>query len=541
MKRTHALLAVLAAVALFGLPNLLFPFGRDQGNYAYAAWVWLDGAALYRDVFVFKPPATVFVHALAITLFGPSMTAIRVLDLAWTAAIALTTASVARRMGGDRTVAAVAGILYALVYDQQTYWSTAQTDGWMNLPMLLALRLALDDEERLPLLETFAVGVLVGVAMVFKYTAAVALLPVGVAMAARLWRQRRSGDERPVVATVLRRAAVLAVGVALPLAALAGWLLGTGAWAAFVDCQVGLVTTYVSATRHYGPVQGVEKVISQLLTNEGMVTGGWAAAVGFGWMTVQAVRGRAPEQVIRLALVGSLFVAGVVSCVSQGKLFVYHYLPILPGLAIAGAVGIVDVGRWALDRRPLLRLPSAVRLLAWAALAVALFAGTRTPGRYQTLSNVLASPGGVEGHWHRSSAYKTTDFSLRDNLELADLLRKTTSADDRVFLWGFEPLVNYVAQRRTVSRFLYNYPFAVSWGNAAYENELLDALRAEPPAVFVVSSHDATPGVTGNPDDSAALFARFTELRAFVLANYGTPTTLRRFDVYRRKDLPPAP
>ena len=69
--------------------GLFFPFGRDQGNYAYPAWAWLDGQMPYRDVYVFKPPATVWVHALAQLLFGHSMVAVRILDLGWTVATAL--------------------------------------------------------------------------------------------------------------------------------------------------------------------------------------------------------------------------------------------------------------------------------------------------------------------------------------------------------------------------------------------------------------------------------------------------------------------
>ena len=112
--------------------------------------------------------------------------------------------------------------------------------------------------------------------------------------------------------------------------------------------------------------------------------------------------------------------------------------------------------------------------------------------------------------------------------------RRNTAAADRVFLWGFEPLVNYVAGRRTVSRFLYDYPFAVSWGNPAYEGELLDALTAAPPTLFVVSSKDATPGVTGNRADSKQLFERFDALHTFVAERYTLEKELARFDIYRR-------
>ena len=56
-------LYIVGFAALCGSVSLIYPFGRDQGSYGYAGWVLLDGGVPYRDVFVFKPPMTVVVHA----------------------------------------------------------------------------------------------------------------------------------------------------------------------------------------------------------------------------------------------------------------------------------------------------------------------------------------------------------------------------------------------------------------------------------------------------------------------------------------------
>jgi len=60
VRRGRALLA-FAAVALFALalraPVADIPFERDEGEYAYLAWRWLEGDVPYRDGFDQKPPA----------------------------------------------------------------------------------------------------------------------------------------------------------------------------------------------------------------------------------------------------------------------------------------------------------------------------------------------------------------------------------------------------------------------------------------------------------------------------------------------------
>ena len=128
---------------------------------------------------------------------------------------------------------------------------------------------------------------------------------------------------------------------------------------------------------------------------------------------------------------------------------------------------------------------------------------------------------------------------IDEQRQLVQVLRETTAVDDRVFVWGFDPAINVWAQRRTVSRFLYNYPFRVSWGNPAYEAELLAALRADPPEVFVVASKDRTTGVTGSRKDSAQLFAELEPLRAFVESHYARDRAVGRYTVYRLEPVTP--
>jgi len=56
-----------------GSVSLIYPFGRDQGSYAYAGWVLLDGGMPYLDVYAYKPPMNVLLHAPAIGVLGATV------------------------------------------------------------------------------------------------------------------------------------------------------------------------------------------------------------------------------------------------------------------------------------------------------------------------------------------------------------------------------------------------------------------------------------------------------------------------------------
>src|SRR5262245_10675214 len=73
------LLGLLAAWLL--LPSLFYPFGRDQGVFAYAGSVILRGGWPYRDVWDVKPPGIYYTYAAMLACTGSSMAGVRACDL----------------------------------------------------------------------------------------------------------------------------------------------------------------------------------------------------------------------------------------------------------------------------------------------------------------------------------------------------------------------------------------------------------------------------------------------------------------------------
>ena len=80
-RSLFVLIGLIVVITLIALPMITYPLGRDQGEFATIGRGILDGRIPYVDLWNPKPPAVFYVYALAMTLFGRTTEALRVIDL----------------------------------------------------------------------------------------------------------------------------------------------------------------------------------------------------------------------------------------------------------------------------------------------------------------------------------------------------------------------------------------------------------------------------------------------------------------------------
>jgi hypothetical protein len=197
----------------------------------------------------------------------------------------------------------------------------------------------------------------------------------------------------------------------------------------------------------------------------------------------------------------------------QGKFFPYHFLPVIAPLALLAVAG---------PARDLPRALSRLGRARWALAAIAaagLAALPPYPGRFRDLYEVVSGRLAEPDYWSRT-AFDTRDFSFRDDLTLVEFLRANTKPADRVNIWGFEPLMNFLAERGVVGRFGSSYPLTLAEELPELRREYLDAVRADPPEYFVVQRADAVPFALGHSKDSFTTFREFVELEEWVRERY---------------------
>lgn len=172
-------LAIGTAIVLAALSSLIEPPGRDQGVYLYAGRQILRGEILHRDLFDQRPPGMSLVYALGMALFGESMFGVHLIDLAWCLLMAGAVYLVGRQAFG-RSAGALAALLFGVSYQLFfNWWDSAQCDGLMTLPLVIAIYFTLLAEERGKGALYLAAGAFCGVAFWFKPNGAWIALALG--------------------------------------------------------------------------------------------------------------------------------------------------------------------------------------------------------------------------------------------------------------------------------------------------------------------------------------------------------------------------
>lgn len=511
---------VLAATLVFGSVSLIYPFGRDQGIHAYIASAALQGVTMYKDILMGVLPMTVMVHWLALVLFGHSMFALRLLDLLWTMATALCIFFFVQRAFRRSGFAALAAICYSVFYYNYNFWHSAQNDGFMNLPLAAALMIiAADGSERKPLPAVFA-GLFLGWALFFKYT--ILLLLPGVLLVVL----GRNGWRSPAA---WRSASLLLAGSLAAVLAVIAIMAVSGALPGFIEGQTRLAMPYAGVesarpgfwSQFLQLVQSFtrppDNIIPVLLGTLGLIP---ASAI---------LLERQPTGSTGIGLIFSWLLAALFSVIIQGKYFYYHYLPLLPPLAVLSGLALdtllQPVKKWFRTswRR--------VGLTAGGVLAVII--GTSYADRFRDLTGVVLGTMAYSDYL-TSSRFVTNDFSLAEQSALADYLAAETEPAEQIFVWGLDPLIGFLSRRQIATRFIYNFPLVSAWARPEYRDELLLQLRARPPAVFIVTHRDRLPWVTGHNRDSYEALMDISSLRQFLLENYELETRIGSYDVLRR-------
>jgi hypothetical protein len=131
-----------------------------------------------------------------------------------------------------------------------------------------------------------------------------------------------------------------------------------------------------------------------------------------------------------------------------------------------------------------------------------------------------------------ATLYSVADVSYGANRRVAEYLRRELAPTDFAFIWGFEPIIYDMSERRPASRYIYNVPQRVAWAKEQTRATLMAELDARPPKAIVVEHRDVFPVVTGDALDSADTLQRFPALAARISDNYALTTTIEDFDVY---------
>jgi len=470
-----ALLTILSIAVL--VPN--HPAGRDpaedSGVFFYVAQRLLDGSAPYRDIWDHKPPGVYFVDALGLALAG--RLGVWLVQVAFLISAALLGYGAIRREFGAG--AALVGSLAWLVTLPRLFLEFGQTSfvEFYALPLQFGALHLLKDSGVLRAGRGVAIGVLGGAALLLKPTLVGLWIAIGLVT---LFRDRRGA---------IAALGLVAVGALLPVAIVAGWAAAHSALGEMVDQAL----VYNRAYAAFAPVSDrVDAVITGLRLT---LPSGLALVAVAAWLYAVVMRRFAPT------LLGVALIAFPLELAlsTWGRGYHYYFIAWLPSMAILAAFAASELQRLV---HPRIALP---------ALALGVLVMSVLPALLVTRLAI------------------STDFGKA--AAAAAFVSANTRPADTVLIWGSHTEVLVLAERRSPTRYVYQYAALSTRGYATparVEEFLADLQRARPVLILDASMESfVTPplDVAGfrawvSPEPQYSPLPDLERVIQFVITNY---------------------
>lgn len=544
------LLAIFAIAAALRVPIANIPLERDEGEYAYIAQRWLDGAIPYQDAFDQKPPGVFVVYALTLLTLGGTPAAIHWAATIYTFGTLTLIFFLGRRLFSPAAGFAAAAFAAFLISDRGVLGQAANTETFMILPLTAGFLTTLLTVERQSIRWAFVTGVCAGLAILFKQVAATSFLFCFIYM---LWRS----DQR-----IRMAAATVAGGVCVVLPVVA-YFYGVGAFREFYDCVIGY-------NIHYSNLVPLHKYWDNFKGHTLLVLhNGWPV-YGLALVGVLAVGVRRRDFLVMLAVLGVLLLAGYLlfrngptpkqaktdavtqlyytvvafyilsmawqlfrwlkdeeqasnlerrsvasntpllllwglfgfAAVGIGGAFRHHYfLQIVPAVALLAGCGVQAICRWLWPSR---ENESLRAWLGFGVTATALICGVYSGQSYYSLK--------------RAPATKARDLYARnpfpESMSLARFLDGHTKPDDTALVFGSEPQIYFYAHRKSATRYIFIYPLMNNFPDTLQRQAdfLSEIQKNRPRYIVYVTPRQASGSFLTTPDTRKAFFDEFQAL-----------------------------
>jgi len=402
------------------------PLERDEGEYAYAGQLILQGIPPYQMAWNMKFPGAYYAYAGLMKLFGQSPAGIHEGLIVVTSLSIFLIFLIGRNLLND-----AGGLLAAAFFAQLcalpfTNGLACHATHFVVLFVNLAVYALLRREYGRPFLWAVVSGLALGCAILMTQQALFFGAAAGVWL---LWRTR---SNLPVA---LREGAVFALAAVLPPLLVVLGLVWAGVWDRFYLWTIQYARAYVA-------------VISFVVAPRQFVTGIWPIfnqAVAVWWLgLIGLALVFLPGAVRRAALCGAaLFLAGLAATIPGFYFRGHYFLMLMPGLALLCAATVQ-----ALVERIGQRIsPNMLRLLA-VGLALVVCGDTI---RRNAAAWFEYSPAQVSQY-----VYLLNPFA--ESTEIARYLAAHTRPEDTVAVIGSEPQIYFLSGRHAATGYLYLYP-----------------------------------------------------------------------------------
>ncbi len=453
------LLAILFSVAVrVRLGDM--PLERDEGEYAYAGQLLLEGVPPYKEAYNMKLPGTYLAYAASMAVFGQTPTGIH-LGLALVNAATIWLMYLLGRKLLDAAAGAVAAVTYALMsLSPDVLGLAGHATHYVVLPAVGGILVLLTALEQRSLGRHFAAGILFGLAFLMKQHGVFFGVFGGVYLLWVRWaavrfgtgdgglgtrrfpRRRASGSRRlnnedaMDWSGLFKELSFYSAGCLLPYVLTCLWLWVAGVFPEFWFWTVTYGSKYASGIPLVSATDMTSAMVKAVVgPNLIFWLLPWVGALMMWW-------DRRLDREYRFLLTALFFFSAL--AISVGFYFREHYfILLLPVVALLIAVAV---------SRSLQLLQGDQSIELFLALGVVVVATLATGA-------VLFGNGAV---WYTSVPQKAVEQIYRstvfgDAREAAAIIAADTKPGDRIAVLGSEPEIYFYARRRSAAGHIYTY------------------------------------------------------------------------------------
>lgn len=478
-----AVLAILLAVIVRArLADM--PLERDEGEYAYAGQLILQGVPPYHDAFNMKLPGTYLAYAASMAVFGQTPTGIH-LGLALVNAATIWLMFLLGKKLLDTAAGAVAAVTYALMsLSPDVLGLAGHATHYVVLPAVGGLLLLLRAIETRALRFHFVAGLLFGVAVLMKQHGAFFGICGGLYIIWSRWQARSRGgkqrkpkwqraagsihkDETTTLdwPGLLKELTLFSAGCVLPYLLTCLWLWRAGVFPEFWFWTVTYGSKYATGLPL---VKAADMTSYTLRTLVGPNLVFWLLP----WVGMLMMWWDERLDANRRFLLSALFLLSAVG-ISVGFYFREHYfILLLPVLSLLIAVGV---------SRSLILLRGDQSIELFLALVVVCATGIAAGA-------VLFGNGAV---WFTLSPKKAVEkiylsSLFGDTREVAAFIQEHTPPGARIAVIGSEPEIYFYARRRSATGHIYTYALMEAHPYAArLQEEMIKQVEEAKPEYVV--------------------------------------------------------
>ena len=413
------------------------PFERDEGVYAYSAWIMRKGIMPYEYSFPYKPPMIIYTYLAGQVMFGDNVASPRILSAIFSLIAILIVGLIAKRESGKKafwitiwllSVMVIVPVNFGTGFLADIYYA-ANTEIFMLLPLVGFIYLYSVYKEKAGPLVWFFSGVLGTIAVGYKPICALILVYVYLFWIVRTWKADKS------ILNIIYKLGAAFLGVVLSsFVIFLPFLLSDGGKA--VSNQL------IGFTNCYKDMGNWDYSISRFI-NRIFVMGKYYWAV---YLLVIYYLYRRPKNW------GFYFGLLAVSYISVYQSLIGHYfILIMPFLALISAYSIILVSKNKLFKNIHISI-----ITGFVILTILL-----------PVSGMLGKTPQELGVW----VYGNYDPHVEAQI-VGEKIKEMTSTEDYIYVEGMDPEILYFANRKHAVRMEWTNFFSVS------DCEFLDDYKA---------------------------------------------------------------